>query len=154
MSTGKKIGLGVIIIIVGFFVLLEVNSYFITDEDRDRWAAEEEAEIQERERELAKFQEVYAEDGRLKYRPYWLVGDGYKELEFTGKITRDSTCTDFVEMANEENIFENFYLGMWLGGCVDTPSTEYTDIEWKGSFLKYRLYWEQGDMEKNIDNRR
>jgi len=152
LSAKKKVGLGIVIIIVGFFALVAIVGLTTTDEDRARWAAEEKAEILEREYELSKYKEVYAENGKLKYRPYWLVGDGYKELEFEGKITRDSTCADFVEMANDENIFENVYLGMWLGGCVDNPGNEYKDILWKGSFLKYRLYWQQSDMDKNIDN--
>lgn len=160
MGKAKKIGIGIGIIILGFFVLVAIAQLTTTDEDRARWQAEKEAEerqIQaqerERERELAKYQEVYAENGRLKYRPYWLVGDGYKELEFTGKITRDSTCANLAEAANAENIFENFYLGLWLGGCVDNPGDDYKDILWKGSYLKYRLYWDQEDMHKNIDNR-
>jgi len=89
-------------------------------------------------------------DGVISGNP---VGDGYKELEFTGKITRDSTCANLAKASNAENIFENFYLGLWLGGCVDNPGDDYKDILWKGSYLKYRLYWDQEDMHKNIDNR-
>jgi len=133
-----------------------------TDEDRARWKAEDEAKEREirtqaleQERELAKYKDVLAENGRFKYRPYWLVGDGYKELEATGQIDKDETCASFVRMANAEGptISEKFYFGMWLGGCVKDPGDDYKDILWKGSFLKYRLYWDQEDTHKNIDNR-
>lgn len=161
MSTGKKIGLGIVIIIAGFFALVAVTQLTLTDEDRARFQAEREAEellvieqALEQEREYAKVEEVLAEDDRYKYRPYWLVSDGYKELEIKGIITQDETCANLVELANEEvmELFEKFYLGLWLGGCVDN-SGEYKQIMWQDGFLKYRLYWEPEDMEKNIDNR-
>jgi len=152
------------LLFLGLIIVLLASNSFISDEERSARdsarIAEEKAErnllekqVYEKEKELAKFKEVYADNGRLKYRPHWLVGDGYKELEYTGYITRDEICADLVDAANAENVIESFYLGLWLGGCVKNPHDDYADILDKGGYLKYRLYWDRADIQKNIDNR-
>lgn len=167
MKTSKKIVLGIVIGVVGFFAIgltwaglwrtyyPEEAALFDKERERERLAEQQRLELAEfeKEKEIANFKEVYSEDGLLKYRPYWLVGDGYKELEFKGDITRDSTCASLARAANEENIIDSFYLDLWLGGCVKNPGNEYKDILWNGTYLKYRLYWKRADVHKNIDNR-
>lgn len=58
---------------------------------------------------------------KLKYRPYWLVGDEWDEREWLGKISKSQDCVDAVVMINEyhaDTRGETIYKA-WLKECVD-----------------------------------
>lgn len=60
---------------------------------------------------------------RLKYRPYWLVGDEWDEREWLGKISKSQDCVDAVTMINDAKAGElqNIMYRAWVKECVTIP---------------------------------
>jgi len=125
------------LIFLALIVIIIVSSFFYSDlenlqEQKER-ASEKFSErtqavmkekAAEREREAEEFESATVPSGsfgmeKLKYRPYWLVGDEWDEKERTGKIVKSQDCVDAVIMINDNlgSIQKAFYKA-WLIECV------------------------------------
>jgi len=133
----KIILIGIPVFLVLFFVVfpilyqhdLKINHPEEYAKLEAQWAIEREKERQEEIREIEKreieaFESATVPSGsfgmeKLKYRPYWLVGDEWKEKERTGKIVKSQDCVNAVTMINDNlgSIQKTFYKA-WLIECV------------------------------------
>jgi len=55
----------------------------------------------QKQKELDEYESIVTETGRLKYRPYWMVGDKNDEMEMNGEIIKSQECADLVTMIFE-----------------------------------------------------
>ncbi|MCH7648071.1 MAG: hypothetical protein IIA83_05650 [Thaumarchaeota archaeon] len=133
----KNILKGLGLLFLGLIVIVIVSSFFYSDEEdaqiqKERENAEFSARTQaamkekmaQMEREKAEFESATVPSGslgfeKLKYRPYWLVGDEWDEKERTGKIVKSQDCVNAVTMINDNlgSIQKTFYKA-WLTDCV------------------------------------
>ena len=116
MGNAKKIGIVIIIGIVGFFAIgfgwLALWEYYYSEEyavwvaemEQDRRLAEHERLVEraqkEKQQEITEYRSIVDEKGLLKYRPYWTVGDEWDAREKNGQISTSSYCLNLVKKIN------------------------------------------------------
>ena len=124
---GISAGLG--LLFLGTIIIGIVSVSFYSDEENARVEAERvqalKAQVIEAQaRQAEEFESATVPSGsfgmeKLKYRPYWLVGDEWDEKERTGKIVKSQDCVNAVTMINDNlgSIQKTFYKA-WLIDCV------------------------------------
>jgi len=90
---------------------------------------EEQKEIENRkiqaekiqQKELDEYESIVTETGRLKYRPYWMVGDKNDEMEMNGEIIKSKECADLVTLIAEVESgtsLQTIIHKQWVETCI------------------------------------
>jgi len=79
------------------------------------------AEKEQKQKELDEYESIVTESGRLKYRPYWMVGDKNDEMEMNGEIIKSKECADLVTKIAEVGAaspLQEVYHKQWVETCI------------------------------------